>query len=127
MISGRVKEGASGHHTKLPRTSKGSEYKHMDEVTLEFERLREWEALGDRLYAAHVELLHAGILAGKLCGNSSREARAVERMVRELNATRNIFEDRVVAEGFWNPPTSSPIRGGAVRCADQLKCAECAV
>jgi hypothetical protein len=83
----------------------------MDNMALEFERLREWEGLGDQLYAAQMELGRAVILAGKLCGKRSREARAVERMVRELNATRNVLEDRVDAEGFFNPPTCSPIRG----------------
>jgi hypothetical protein len=82
-----------------------------DKLSQELERLREWEALGDQLYAAHMELVSAVILAGELCGKRSKEVRAIERMVRELNATRNVLEDRVDAEGFFNPPTCSPIRG----------------
>jgi hypothetical protein len=94
---------------------------HFDEVTLELERLREWEGLGDQLYAAQMELGRAVILAGKLCGKRSKEVRAIERMVRELDVARNVLEDRVDAEGFFNPPTCSPIRG-AHRRENHLAC-----
>jgi hypothetical protein len=120
----RRKRGASGHHTKLPNTNQGSEYRHMDEIKLELERFRKWEGLGDRLYAAQMELSRAGILAGKLCGKRSREARAVERLASELNATRNLLEDRVDAEGFYKPPTCSPIRG-AQRRLERQRCEKC--
>jgi hypothetical protein len=97
----------------------------MNEIALEFERLREWERLGEQLYAAQMELDRAVILAGKLCGKRSREARDVAELARELNATRNVLEDRVDAEGFYNPPTCSPIRG-AHRRGEHLKCEKCA-
>jgi hypothetical protein len=83
----------------------------MNELTREFERLQEWETLGDRLYRAQLELQRGAVTARKLCGAWSKEDLAVEKLVRQVNAARNVLEDWVDAEGFYNPPTCSPIRG----------------
>lgn len=96
--------------TKPPRVERGK-YRDMTGLTRELERIGSWETLGDHLYRAQLELQRGVVTTRKLCGARSKEARAVERLVRQVNAARNVLEDRVDAEGFYNPPTCSPIRG----------------
>jgi hypothetical protein len=96
-----------------------------DELSLEFERIQKWEAIGDQLYAAHEALIKVSVLTSNFCGKRSKEVRAIDRVIIELNATRNTLEDRVAAEGFFNPPTCSPIRG-AVRREKHSTCEKCA-
>ena len=96
-----------------------------DKLSQELERLREWEALGDQLYAAHEALVKASVLTANFRGSGSKEVRAIDKVVRELDVARNVLEDRVDAEGFFNPPTCSPIRG-AHRRENHQACEKCA-
>jgi hypothetical protein len=96
-----------------------------DKLSLEFERIQKWDAIGDQLYAAHEALVRASVLTANFCGKGSKEARAIEKVIRELDAARNTAEDRVAAEGFFNLPTCSPIRG-AHRRENHLACEKCA-
>jgi hypothetical protein len=84
-------------------------------------KLEQWEELGDKLYEAVEDLMEARAQAARVAGKNGRPAKSVDRLLDALNRERTRIEDVAAEQGYFDPPSMSPIRGAWRRAEDRRR------